>query len=102
MPKYSKQVVKKHELTFPVLADDANTVATQFGLTFSLPQPLLEIYSDFGIDLARFNGNESWTLPLPGRFIIDSQGIIQNREVDPDYTRRPDPTEIAGILKNLQ
>lgn len=99
--KYSKQIVNKHKLTFPVLVDTDNTVATQFGLTFSLPESLIEIYSGFGIDLVRFNDNESWTLPMSGRFIIDGKGIIRNVEVHPDYTQRPDPSEIIGILQSL-
>lgn len=101
LPKYSKQVVKKNNLTFPVLADIDNKVASLFGLTFTLPEKLQEIYSNFGIDLQRFNGIDSWQLPLSGRFIIDSQGVIRNMEVHPDYTQRPDPSEILDILQSL-
>ncbi len=28
----------------------------------------------WGMDLGRSNGDGSWTLPMPGRFILDSQG----------------------------
>lgn len=101
LTKYSKQVVKKNGLGFPVLADSDNTLASLLGLTFSLPEDLKEIYSSFGIDLERFNGNSSWQLPLSGRFIVDKQGIIRDVQVDPDYTQRPDPTEILEILKTL-
>ena len=101
MPKYSKQVVNKNNLTFPVLADIDNTVASLFGLAFTLPRDLEEIYTSFGIDLTRFNGNDSWQLPLSGRFIIDQQGIIRDVEVNPDYTQRPDPSEIVKILRSL-
>lgn len=101
LPKYSKQIVKKNNLAFPVLADIDNEVATLFGLTFTLPGDLKEIYSNFGIDLERFNGNSAWQLPLSGRFISDSHGIIRNVEVHPDYTQRPDPSEIVELLKSL-
>jgi peroxiredoxin len=99
LEKYSKQVSKKYNLTFPVLSDKENQVATSFGLTFELPMDLREIYSKFGIDLERFNGNTLWTLPMPGRFIIDKKGIIINAEADPDYTIRPEPGDILKILK---
>ncbi len=99
--KYSKQVVKKNNLTFPVLADIDNSVASLFGLTFALPGELKKIYSGFGIDLSRFNGNDSWKLPMSGRFIINKDGIISSVEVHPDYTKRPDPSEIIGILQAL-
>lgn len=101
LDKYSKQVVKKHQLTFPVLGDKDNKTAAQFGLVFTLPEPLQELYTSFGLDLPRFNGNDSWTLPLPGRFVVGTDGIIKNREVHPDYTRRPEPAEIPELLSSL-
>lgn len=101
LSKYSKQVVKKHTLTFPVLTDKDNKIAGEFGLVFTLPEKLREVYSGFGIDLQRFNGNESWELPMPGRFVIDCQGIIRSTEVHPDYTIRPDPTEIVDLMKSF-
>lgn len=102
LSKYSKQIVKKNSLTFPVLADIDNKVASLYGLTFTLPRELQEVYSSFGIDLPRFNGNETWQLPLSGRFIVDAQSVIRNIEVHPDYTQRPDPSEIVEILQSLK
>lgn len=101
LPKFSKQVVKKHHLDFPVLTDVNNEVASSFGLTFSLPKDLITIYSGFGIDLERFNGNDFWQLPLPGRFIIGTDGVIKSVEVHPDYTKRPDPDQIIDLLKSI-
>ena len=99
LEKYSKQVAKKHNLTFSVLCDKENKVASQFGLVFSLPDDLRELYRNFGIDLERFNGDDSWTLPMPGRFILDQQGTILSEDVNPDYTKRPEPVDIIEILK---
>lgn len=100
--KYTKQVVKKHNLTFPVLADKDNEYAKKLNLDFVLPEKLQEVYSSFGIDLVRFNGNDTWGLPMSGRFIVDSNGIIKNTEVHPDHTIRPEPSEILDILKSIQ
>ena len=99
LERYSKQTVKKLGLTFKVLCDRENEVASQFGLATRLPADLREVYSDFGIDLERFNGDESWTLPMPGRFILDRQGTILHADVNPDYTKRPEPADIIEILK---
>ena len=98
LEKYSRQVVKKHNLSFSVLSDPGNAVASQYGLTFTLPDQLKTLYSSFGLDLERFNGNASWSLPLPGRFIIDPSGIIIHVNVHPDYTKRPEPTEMITLL----
>jgi peroxiredoxin len=101
LEKYSRQVAKKHNLTFSLLSDQGNRVASQFGLVYSLPDDLRGLYSNFGIDLERFNGDDSWTLPMPGRFILDQQGTILSADVNPDYTKRPEPGDIIEILKDL-
>jgi len=99
--KYTKQVVKKHGLTFPVLADKDNKYADKLGLNFTLPEKLQELYSGFGIDLQRFNGNDAWELPMPARFLVDSKGIIRSTEVHPDHTIRPEPTDIIDFMKSV-
>jgi peroxiredoxin len=101
LSKYTKQVVKKHQLTFPVLNDKDNGVADKFRLTFTLSPKLREVYISFGIDLERFNGNDSWQLPMPARFIIDRKGIVRSAEVHPDHTIRPEPSDIVDIMKSI-
>ena len=101
LEKYSKVMVKKHKLTFPLLRDQDNQLASQFGLTFKLPDDLAELYSQFGIDLVRFNGNDLWSLPMPGRFILDQKGKVVSAEANPDYTHRPEPSEILKKLESL-
>ncbi len=98
--KYTKQVVKKNSLTFPVLADQDNVYAEKLNLIFSLPEKLKEIYANIGIDLPRFNGNESWELPMSGRFLVDNSGVIRDADVHPDHTIRPDPGEIIDFIKS--
>lgn len=73
-----------------------------YGLRWALPADLKEIYGQFGIDLAEFNGEESWTLPLPARFIVDPEGIVRYARVGPDYTRRPEPEETLEALEGLR
>ena len=38
---------------------------------------------------------------MPGRFVIDRQGIIRSAEFDPDYTTRPEPAETLDVLPRL-
>ena len=102
LEKFSKQVAKKNNLTFNVLCDSGNRVATGFRLTFSLPGDLRELYAGFGIDLERFNGDNSWTLPIPGRFMLDQQGTIISAESNPDYTIRPEPEAIVEIVNGVR
>jgi peroxiredoxin len=89
-------------LTFEVLRDLGNRVAEQYGLVFTLPEELQAIYGKFGIDLPKGNGDGTWRLPIPARFVIDRQGIIRTADADPDYTRRPEPARTVEILRALK
>jgi peroxiredoxin len=99
---FLRQMAEKNHLGFELLRDEGNAVAEKFGLVFQLPPDLREVYSGFGVDLARFNGDNSWTLPMPGQFVVDRQGVIRHASVDPDYTVRPDPSKMVAVLKNLR
>ncbi len=101
LEKYSKLMVKKNNLTFPLLRDEDNQLASQFGLVFKLPDDLAELYSQFGIDLVRYNGNDLWSLPMPGRFVLDQKGNVVSAEANPDYTHRPEPSEIVKALEKM-
>jgi peroxiredoxin len=76
-------------------------VAEAYGLVFTLPDDLREIYLKFGIDLAQGNGDGTWRLPIPARFVIDRQGIVRAVDADPDYTRRPEPAQTVAALRAL-
>jgi peroxiredoxin len=89
-------------LTFEVLRDLGNRVAEQYGLVFTLPEELQKIYAKFGIDLPAGNGDGTWRLPIPARFVIDRAGVIRAVDADPDYTRRPEPARTVEVLRRLQ
>lgn len=95
----SRKSVRQNELSFPILSDPHNSVAAAFGLRFELPDYLVELYQSLKNDLPTFNGDASWTLPMPGRYVIDRQGVIIYAEVNPDYTRRPDPEDMLPSLR---
>jgi peroxiredoxin len=101
-PVNSRRSVRENKVSFPILSDTRNDVAAAFGLRFKLPDYLIELYRDvFKNDLTVVNGDQSWTLPMPARFVIGQDGIIAYAEVNPDYTRRPDPSELLPALDRL-
>jgi peroxiredoxin len=93
---------RENELSFPILSDRGNALAAQFGLRFRLPDDLIALYKGFGNDLAIGNGEDSWTLPIPARYVIGTDGTIVYAEVNADYTTRPDPSELLPVLKGLR
>ena len=51
------------------------------------------------IDFERFNGDDSWTMPMPARYVVGQDGIVKVADFDPDYTRRPEPQKTVDDLK---
>lgn len=97
----SRKSMRQNALDFPILSDARNDVAASFGLRFELPDYLVALYQSLKNDLPAFNGDPSWTLPMPGRFVIGQDGVIAYAEVNPDYTQRPDPSELMPALNAL-
>ncbi len=95
----SRKSVRINELSFPVLSDTHNDTAAAFGLRFHLPDYLIELYKKLKNDLPGFNADTSWTLPMPARYVIGTDGIVLYSEVNPDYTHRPDPSEMLPVLQ---
>lgn len=101
-PVNSRKSVRTNELNFPVLSDTKGEIGAAFGLRFALPDYLVELYKNFKNDLPTFNNDDSWTLPMPARYVIGQDGTVLYAEVNPDYTQRPDPSELLPVLKDAQ
>ena len=95
----SRKSVRMNGLDFPILSDAGNETAAGFGLRYALPDYLIELYKSLKNDLPAFNGDASWTLPMPGRFVIGQDGVIRYAEVNPDYTHRPEPADMLPALR---
>jgi peroxiredoxin len=94
-------MAQRQKLEFPIVWDRECKVAQAFGLAFALPDDLRDVYLGFGNDLAVKNGDASWQLPVPARFVIDSEGIVRSVEADPDYTRRPEAEATLAVLREV-
>lgn len=102
LPKFAAEVRAQHRLPFDVLSDLHNEVAARFGLVFKLPDYVIEIYKSFPLNLPDYNADDTWTLPIPARFVVSQDGIIRKVDADPDYTRRPEPDDTVEFLRGLQ
>jgi peroxiredoxin len=72
-------------------------------VAISLPESMRWVYGEvFGFDLPKYNGDDSWTLPMPARFIVDQRGVIQDADVNLDHSVRPEPATAVEALKKLQ
>ena len=56
----------------------------------------------FKLDVPAFNGDDSRTLPMPSRFIVDQNGVIRTADVNLDHPVRPEPDTAIEVLKGLK
>lgn len=101
-PANSRKSARQNQVGFPILSDAGGVVGAAFGLRFTLPPDLAELYRGAGIDLPAFNEDPSWTLPMPARYVIGQDGTIVYAEVNPDYTQRPEPEDVIGVLEQAR
>lgn len=101
-PDHSLSTVEKNDLPFEVLSDSGNKLADQFGIVFILDHETREKYKGYGVDLAEYNGDDTWQLPHPATYIIDQQGTIRFAFVNTDYKIRAQPSEILAALQGLK
>jgi peroxiredoxin len=95
LPEFSKKLKTAADARFPFLTDAANGYALSLNLAIWVGLEMEKMFSDAGIDLPRYHGNSAWFLPIPATFVLNSDGIIVARHVDPDHRRR---MEIGDIL----
>jgi peroxiredoxin len=93
--------IEKHGLEFEVLTDAGNNIAKEFRLVFNLAEELRPIYQQFNFDIPKYNDDESWDIPIPATYIVNTDGKIAHAFVNADYTKRMEPTEIISKLKEL-
>lgn len=101
LPEHNAKIAKRHKLAFDVLSDPGNAYADKLGLVFKLSGDLKEVYQGFELDLPRFNGDDSWRLPMPARLIVAADGTVRDVEANADYTHRPEPAETVEKLRRL-
>ena len=97
-PDKSLTVEQKHNLEFAVLSDVGNKLAQDLGLVFNLPEALKTAYTNFGFPLPDYNGDDSWTLPMPAAYVVDASGRITYAFVDADYSLRAEPQEVLDSI----
>jgi peroxiredoxin len=98
----SRKSQRSNNLGFPIVGDKGGDLAAKFGLRWHLPSDLQVIQKQLGADLPAFNGEASWTLPMPSRYVIAQDGVIAYAEVNADYTRRPEPSDVFPVLERLR
>lgn len=101
MPGHNQKLVEKHGLDYKILYDQENQYAQQLDLVHGFSDELKQVYLDLGVDLNEYNGDNSWTLPMPARIVVDRNHSIVSFQAAADYKQRPDPEDTLVQISKL-
>jgi peroxiredoxin len=84
---------------FLVLTDMDNGYAMSLNLAIWVGEELRKIISERH-DIPKYQGNDSWILPIPATFVIGANGRIKARFVDPDYRKRMSIEDMLAAMRS--
>lgn len=98
--RYSTILKEEHKAApICVLSDMDSGYAMSLNLVMFVGEELRHAMQAAGVELAQYQKNETWILPVPATFVLDQQGIIRARFVDPDYRKRMAIEDIDEALR---
>jgi len=97
----SRKSQKDNNLSFPILTDKAGELAEKFGIRWTVQDYVIEFKKMFNVVLPKIHNDGQWNLPMPARYVIGTDGVIAYAEVNPDYTQRPEPSDLLPVLDSL-
>ena len=83
------------------ITDTDNHIAKKFGIVYEVEQSQKELFSRWGVDLAKLNQTDKWELPLPATYIISQKGCVDFKFVHSDYRKRLEPETVLEHLQAL-
>lgn len=101
LPDNSMSTAEKHALKFEVLSDVGNAVARNYGVVMDVPAVMRPLYLKWGLDVPAFNGDNTWELPIPATYVINTNAEIVFAYVNKFYTERLEPSEIIKALSSI-
>jgi peroxiredoxin len=84
---------------FPILTDTDNGYALSLNLAIWVGAEMQRLMTDAGWDIAPYQGNDTWMLPIPATFVVGADGRIVERFIDPDYRKRMEIDDMLNALR---
>jgi peroxiredoxin len=96
---YNARLIEQTGIGYPVLTDPDSGYALSLNLAFWLDDGFADLLRSIGQDLSAFQSKGAWVLPVPATFVVDTQGIVVARHVDPDYRRRIEIDDLVAAFE---
>ena len=102
-PEYLEMTSQKTGAEFTLLYDEGYTIASAYDVAFQPTSAGKFLINTFTTaNLKNAHSDESQRLPIPATYIINPDGYISWRHVNPDYKKRASIQAIIGHLKTVR
>lgn len=95
--RYTQRFKSDSGAPFPVLTDLDNGYALSLNLAIWVGAEIQQLLSY--LDIPRFHGGDDWMLPIPATFVIDREGLVKARFVDPDFRNRMEIDDLIAAVR---
>lgn len=100
-PDGSAAAVANGELSFTVLSDPANALASELGILTAPSAEALEAHTALGFAVLDSNADDTPGIPFPTVLVVDAAGTVRFADVHVDYTTRTETGEILAAVAAL-
>jgi len=100
-PDGSLSMQDKHDLSFTVVSDPGNVIASGLGVLTRPSDEARAAQLQLGLDLTTVNADGTVALPMPTVVVADAGHVIRWIDVHPDYSTRTEPAQVLAALDQL-
>ena len=97
---FTAEFKAESQAQFPILTDFDNGYALSLNLAFWVGEEMQDLMSRAGWDVSRWQGSNTWLLPLPATFVVGTDAEVKARFVDPDYRKRMAIVDLVSAIRN--
>ena len=94
-------VRENNGISFPILIDCGNRLATEFGVLGPARPMMRQIFEKLGCNIPDENDAGGWMLPRASEFLIDPRGVIRMANVSAVSYERTEPRDALAALRAL-
>lgn len=99
--QYTRKLKAESGARYPFLTDIDGGYVLSINLAIWVDELMAGMIAGAGWDIPGYQGGQAWIQPVPSVFILDDEGVVRTRHVDPDYRRRMELDAIVAGVKAL-
>jgi peroxiredoxin len=99
--RFTRRIRTEAGAQFQFLSDMDADYAASIGLAITIEPALKDLLERSGKRVPDFQGSKGWVLPIPAVFVLDRNGLVSARHVDPDYRRRMEVDDLIEAVRTL-